>query len=265
MKNFLALLVILLLFSNCKKSELREDKVLSMQMPEKKNQKVKVNSDSETSSEQKIIKNAIIRFETNDVARTFKDIENAVREKRGIVQNDEEGKDYNSIYRNLTIRIPNSQFDDFINDISKGVSYFERKEITSEDVTSQFIDIEARLKTKAVLENRYLELLNKAKNVTEILAIEKELSVIREEIESKTGQLKYLQNQVSYSTITIEFYKTLVDNGVVDSFGKKILNALKSGFYAFSGFLIGLITVWPFILLAVIVVYFIRKKIKKKK
>ncbi|MDX6180925.1 DUF4349 domain-containing protein [Flavobacterium sp. Fl-77] len=215
---------------------------------------------------QKIIKTALLRFETNDLDETFNQIQKAIKESGSSVQTDSEGKDYNSAFRNITIRVPSQNFDFFIEKISKGVSYFENKEITSEDVTEQYIDLNSRLKTKRKLEERYLEILQKANKISEILEIEKQISAIREEIEAKEGQLKYLESRVSESTITIEFYKTIAEKeGVKTSYGSKLLNAIKSGFFEISSFLISLISVWPFIILFLVITYFIRKRLKRKK
>ena len=98
-----------------------------------------------------------------------------------------------------------------------------------------------------------------------MLAIEAQLSAIREEVEAKEGQLRYLQSQVSLSTVTIEFYKTVAqESGVTISFGAKIWNAIKSGFYGISSFFLSLLEIWPFIIIAVTLFYFIRKRFKKK-
>jgi prefoldin subunit 5 len=86
----------------------------------------------------------------------------------------------------------------------------------------------SRLNTKRKLEERYIEILKKATKVSEILEIEKQISAIREEIEAKQGQLKYLESRVSESTVTIEFYKTIAQKeGVKISYGSKIWNSIK--------------------------------------
>jgi hypothetical protein len=214
----------------------------------------------------KIIKNGNLRFETGDIEATYAQIKTAVGKHQGIVQNDTEGKDYQSVFKNITVRIPNEKFDAFVADISKGVSYFDNKEISSADVTEEYIDTEARLKAKKVLEARYFELLKKAAKVSEMIEIEKQLSEIREEIEAKEGQLRYMQNRIAMSTVTIQFYKTIAsESGVTVSYGSKIWNAIKSGFNGISSFFIGLLEVWPFIVILVAVIYFIRKRFKKKR
>jgi hypothetical protein len=218
-----------------------------------------------TDQEAKIIREGSLRYETQDLKDTYNQIHAALKKHNAYLQSDSEGKDYNSIYKHLTIRIPNKNFDAFLNEIGKDVAYFDRKEISSRDVTAEYIDLSARIKAKKILEERYLQLLNKATKVSEILEIEKELSAIREEIEAKEGQLNYLQNKVSLSTIHLEFYKKVAkaDYATV-SYGTKMWNAIKSGWNGISSFFIGLLHIWPFILILVAIFIFVRKKLKRK-
>lgn len=215
---------------------------------------------------QKIIKEALLKFETNDLEETFSQIQTAIAANKGNVQNDSQEKDYNKIRRTITVRVPSENFDAFLQSISKGVSYFDQKEISSQNVTEEYIDLTSRLNTKRKLEARYLEILQKATKISEILEIEKQISAIREEIEAKEGQLKYLENRVSESTVTIEFYKTIAQKeGVKASYGSKIWTAIQSGFFSLSEFLISIISLWPFIILFCVFAYFIRKRFKRKK
>lgn len=268
MKIVLLFLTILLSFSSCKKSEaMAEDNVAvsNVILPPKAILKEETTNKKTESIEQKIIKTGNIRFETNDLGTTYTQMITAVKKYNAIIQNDTEGKDYGSIFRRLIVRVPSKNFDLFLNDISKGVTYFDNKEISSQDVTAEYIDIDARLKAKKVLETRYLELLKKANKVSEMLEIEAQLSAIREEIEAKEGQLRYMQNQISFSTITIEFYKSVAEeSGATASYGMKIWTAITSGFNSFLSFFISLLSVWPFIIILTTVVYFIRKRFKKK-
>ena len=224
-----------------------------------------VSLEAPTPPSQKIIKTGNLRFETQDLAKTHQKILDAVRNAKGYVQRDNTGKNYNSLYHNLTIRIPSENFDTVIQTISDGVTYFEEKTISQRDVTEEFVDLNARLKAKRTLEKRYLELLSKAKDVKEMLEIERELSKIREEIEAREGRLQYLQNQVSESTISIYFYKITSESGVTVSYGSKIVNALKNGWNGISEFFLGLLHVWPFIILVVLGIFMIRRWIKKRK
>ena len=269
------LIIALLFFAviSCKKADAAASEEISIQAVKLPAKSKAVNSDAYSESlnekdksiEQKIIRTGNLRFKTDNLETTYEKIKIAVKKGKAFIQNDSEGKEYASVYRRITVRIPSENFDSFIKDISSGVDHFDNKEINSQDVTEEYIDIDARLKAKKKLENRYLELLAKANKMSEMLAIEAQLSAIREEIEAKEGQLRYMQNQVSLSTITIEFYKTTAEeSGVTISYGAKVWNAVKSGFYGISSFFLGLLEIWPFIIIAITLFYFIRKRFKKK-
>lgn len=215
---------------------------------------------------QQIIKTGHLNFETSDLEKTHHIISSLTQKYGGAITNDQSGKDYRSIYRRVTLRVPSQHFDAVVEGISQGVAFFDRKEISQRDVTEEFVDLEARLKAKKELEKRYLELLSKAKNVKEMLEIERELSTIREEIEAKQGRLTYLQSQVSMSTLHCSFYKTEVESGITVSYGTKMGNALKSGWQGVSVFFLGILTLWPlfvFVLMIILLVRFIIKKTKK--
>ncbi|HEU0125735.1 DUF4349 domain-containing protein [Flavobacterium sp.] len=275
MRSIFSLFVFFLILSGCNKSNEPDSKDLAVSAvmvapppPGASNSNRKDEDKSESSPEipQKIIKQASLRFETDNLENTFNQIQKAVESNKARIINDSEGKDYSNAYRNIIVKVPSQNFDRFISDVSKGVSYFEVKNISAEDVTEQFIDLTSRLKTKKKLEERYLQILQKATKVSEILDIEKQISAIREEIEAKEGQLKYLESRVSESTITIEFYKTVAEKeGVKISYGSKLWTAVKSGFFSLSDFLISLISVWPFVIIFFVLAYFIRRRFKRRK
>jgi hypothetical protein len=222
-------------------------------------------SNSANNYSQKLIKESYLRFLVENLDSTYDNIVGFVKHNKGFIQKDNSSKNYGNNSRVLTIRIPTKNFQNVIDSIAKDVNYFDEKRITLKDVTEEFIDIEARLKAKKSLENRYLNLLSKANTVSEILEIEKELSKIREEIESREGRLNYLKDKVAFSTLTVEFYTLSADTGVRTSYGKKMWDALKSGVNALSSFFLGILNIWPFVLLVVGLIFVIKKRIKKRK
>lgn len=224
-----------------------------------------ISSSPNQSNPQKIIKESYLHFETQDLEKTYQQIKKTIKKNNGFIQDDNSNKSYGTITRHLIIRIPTNNFQNTIDSISKNVEYFDTKRISAKDVTEEFIDLEARLKAKQTLEKRYLELLSKANNVKEILEIERELSTIREEIESKQGRLKYLQNKVSLSTLDIEFYKQTSQNGTTISYGSKMWNAIKSGFNGLSMFFLAILHIWPFIVILIVSGFFVKRWIKKSK
>lgn len=215
--------------------------------------------------DQKIIKTARLRFETQDLKNTQEQVDEVIKQVGGYIQNDTSGKDRNQLYHRLTVRIPTQNFQNAINGIAKGVVFFDEKTISQQDVTEEFIDINARLKAKRALEERYLTLLQKAKNVKEMLDIERELAEIREEIEAKQGRLNFLKNQVALSTLHIHFYKVTAEEGITQSYGRKIINSVKNGWNKVSQFFLTLLSSWPFLILVLAGVFFIRRWIRKRK
>ena len=215
--------------------------------------------------EQKIIKTAFLRFESTNMDKSYQQLLRSINANKGFVQDDNSSKSYNTITRTLKVRIPTTNFQSALDSISKHVTYFDSRSISAKDVTEEFIDIEARLKAKQELEKRYLELLDKAKTVKEILDIERELTNIREEIEAKQGRLKYLQNKVSLSNITLEFYKHTSETPVATNYGTKMWNALKGGFSGISIFFLGLLYIWPILVLLVVGIFIIKRWMKKQK
>ena len=80
------------------------------------------------------------------------------------------------------------------------------RNLSSEDVTEQYIDTDARLKNHIVLRDRLKKLLDRAQKVDEVLAIEKELTRVQSEIDSMEGRLKALRGQIDLAAVhlTIE-------------------------------------------------------------
>jgi len=207
----------------------------------------------------KVIREGSIRFESKDANGTNKFISGIAKDLKGYISKDEVRDYTDRIEHSLDVRIPVEQFDVLLSKISSHAGKLESKDISSRDVTEEFIDVEARLKTKTALENRYKELLNQANNVNEILAIEKELGKLREDIESVEGRLRFLKDNVSMSTLTIVYYqKTSSSFG----FRTKIVSAILNGWNTFLLFLVGITHLWIFIILSIIG-YLIFKRVRK--
>lgn len=213
--------------------------------------------------DRKLIKNGNISFEVHDLDATRNRIETLLSTYNGYISSDNEYASEDRISNTLNIRVPSENFDTLLTEISKGVKKFDNKSISIRDVTEQFLDIEARLKNKKELENKYLEILKKANNVREILDVERELSKLREDIEATEGRLQYLQNQISFSTLHVTFYKTQQTSGI--GFSEKLSNAFKNGLENINSFFLFFINYWPFFLAFILVFFYFRRKRNNRK
>ena len=197
-----------------------------------------------TAYERKLTKNGSIRFQTSDLNKTKQLLTSAVSRMNGYISNDNISESDNRTENALTIRVPANKTDSLIALIESNASKIDYKSIDVQDVTEQFIDLEARVKTKKEVEARYRELLTRANSVEEILNIEEQIGNIRTEIESAEGRLRYLSNQVQYSTLQVTFYKQSSDFG----FWGKIAKAFKNGWNGLLWLLVGLVNLWAIIL-----------------
>lgn len=212
--------------------------------------------------ERKLIKNGSIEFEVNSVVATKDKIAALVQEAGGYISSDNQNNYSGSPHFEQSIRIPSDKLDDFISKIEVLARKIDSKSVSTKDVTEEFIDVETRLATKKELETRYRELLKKASTVKDIIEVEAQLNNIRSEIESMEGRLKYLNNQVSYSTLNIRYYQPAAGNY---GFGSRFMNSFGDGWRSLLDFIIGLFASWPFIIIIGAAIWlFVRLRRRRK-
>lgn len=214
-----------------------------------------------TPLEPKLIKTGTLEFETSNLETTYQRVRQAAQSSEAFLSNESSSNQYDRIVQHLTIRVPSRNFDKLIKAVSEGVKRFDTKTIEATDVTEEFVDAEARLKTKKQLEQRYQELLKRANKVSEILEIEEQIGELRAEIEAVEGRLRYLNNRVDYSTLDIQFYQKMPTLARNDRhFGRAFLQ----GWDNFVSLLFGLVANWSTILILVVSGYFLQRYIRRK-
>ncbi len=105
---------------------------------------------------------------------------------------------------NATVRVPGSAFLTTLQRV-KELGTVIGESVASDDVTEQVIDLKARLRSEEAKETSFIELLDRANSVSELLSIERELSRVRTEIERLTGQLSFIEQRVDLATIHVNF------------------------------------------------------------
>ncbi|MBN2612420.1 MAG: DUF4349 domain-containing protein [Bacteroidales bacterium] len=216
----------------------------------------------------KIIKDGRLGLRVSELENTKLRVDTLVKKYVGYYANESlNNSDWESSYV-LKIRIPGANFEKFISDIETGDGEIIYKEIDARDVTDQFIDLETRLENKRNYLKRYNDLLNKANSVKEILEIEEKIRGLEEEIESTTGRLKYLSDQVDYSTLDLNISKQKdfkYNPAKRDKFSERLKQSLSKGWFGFVDFLLFIIKIWPFWIMVTLILYFWRKyKMTKK-
>ena len=168
----------------------------------------------------------------------------------------------------LRLRIPAAAFDNFMACLEQGYGEILNKDIQARDVTDQFIDLETRLQNKRNYLGRYNSLLKEAKTVKDILQIQEEIRGLEEEIESTTGRLKYLSDQVDYSTLQLSLTEQKdfqFKPEERDRFGEKLKQALTKGWYGVVDFVLFLFKIWPLWLVLCLALIFLKRRSRPTK
>ncbi|WP_052259413.1 DUF4349 domain-containing protein [Flavobacterium sp. KMS] len=292
MKQFFLSIIILVLAASCNSNsnETSNDaKVMAMEIPPPPPPRVDSGSDSDSKDkkeevsennnpeqetikpvvkEKKIIKDGTVSVKTNDIAASKKNIDELIKKLNGYYEVEDLQNTDQSISYDLKIRVPADNFEKLISSIENGKDELTSKSIQARDVTEEFVDITTRLANKREYLKRYKELLSKASTVKDILAIEESIRVIEEEIESTEGRLKYLSDQVSFSTLNLNLYKEkeyIYKAREQDKFSERIKNSISEGWTSIVDFLLWLFSIWPFIILITGIVYIVRKIRRKRK
>jgi hypothetical protein len=223
---------------------------------------------SEVVVTRKIIRDGRMEVRVRDLEQGKKMADSLVHSYNGYYADETyNNMDYSHGYA-MKIRIPADNFDSFIAAIESGAGEVVFKNITSRDVTEEFIDLETRLKNKNNYLNRYADLLKQAKSVKDILEIEEKTRLIEEEVESVQGRLKYLGNQVHFSTLDLQIskkndYSIYSDNK--GSFFDRLKLSLVKGWFGLVSFTLFVIRIWPFWIIVGTIFYFIRRILRKRK
>lgn len=191
---------------------------------------------TDADTERKIIQRASLSIEVKDFQSSSDAVIDIVERSNGFISDShsyvtDTGRKRGSI----TIRIPADRFIAVIDEI-ECVGNVKSKDTSGEDVTEEYIDLKARLNNSERQEQRLLEILDMAKEVKEVLEVEREVWRVRTEIERLTGRIKYLENRVELATITVSLYEP---EPITHSWG--IRDAIRSAFGGFVSVIRGLI------------------------
>ncbi len=193
------------------------------------------------------------------------------------------GKDYNTQYYNrasfrtadFVIRVPRESFSTMRTDLDTlgSVTYTS---VEAQNITSSYMDVQSRLQTYRVEEERLLDMLKKADLVEDMLDIEDRLSNVRYQIESLTSTLTNWDSKINYSTLRLsvrEVKELTEEKPIARTFGDDIREGIQSSLdwlvQAGKDIVVFLVSALPIIVLPVIIVVVlvlvVRSRLRKKK
>ncbi|MCO6042380.1 DUF4349 domain-containing protein [Aeoliella sp. ICT_H6.2] len=163
-----------------------------------------ISSPSEAADNRKIIYTASLSIVVDDFTGVEQSITSLVKQYGGFIANANlalnQGSERSGTW---TVRVPVASFESFL-DASGDLGVPERREQNGQDVTEEYVDLEARIRSKKKLEERILELLAANKGeIKDVIEVERELSRVRTDIEQMEGRLRYLADRTELTTITL--------------------------------------------------------------
>ncbi|HEX8427545.1 DUF4349 domain-containing protein [Hymenobacter sp.] len=198
----------------------------------------------------KLIYHAEVRVKVDDLDQANARMDSLTRTYGAYVSDASETRQDGERQHQMKIRVVPSRFQAMLGSLN-GLGTLVTKTLSTDDVTAEHADVSARLGTKRALEQRYIALLGQAKKVSDILEIEEKLAQVRGDIESTEGRLKTLNDQVAYSTITLNYFQEITLNAPdapVISFSSRLVQSFYDGWELLTGLVLALVTAWPLLL-----------------
>lgn len=222
----------------------------------------------QNTTQKKIIKDGTMRIKTADMPAAKKRFDELLKSLNAYYELEDLQNNDAQIRYELKIRIPAENFEKLISGIESGRDEITGKNIQARDVTEEYLDIATRLENKRVYMKRYQELLSKAQKIEDILAIDENIRNLQEEIESSEGRLKYLNDQVAFSTLNVTLFKAkeyTYKPPQQDKFTERVKSAFSNGWSTLVNLVIGLFGIWPWLILLLVVYRIVRRMVKNKR
>jgi hypothetical protein len=217
--------------------------------------------------DRKIVKTGYMTLEVNDIPEAIAGITGVANELNGYVVSSNKQGDEDITYGQISIRVPSDRFDEAFDRLHKLAVNVPNESTQSQDVTEEYTDLQAQLRNLEATEAQYLELLKKAEKVEDMLAVQRELSNVRGQIEQIKGRIQYLERTSDMALIEANLQKTQP----LDGTGWNALETLKSAVRGLAAFgkALANIAIWlaifspVWIIILVVVLYFTRWRKKK--
>ena len=219
-----------------------------------------------TAAPRRLIRRATLRLRVDDYREARAEVGTLAERFGAYVGGEQEHRYPGRIENTLTLRVEADRFEPMMEAllaVGREVNY---RTVEVEDVTRQFVDLEARLGARHAVAERLTALLQRADTVEEILAVQTQLAEVQEEIEAAEGQLRILRNQVALSTITLTLFEESATGVAAGSpFLTRIGDALAMGWEGVQELAVAIVALWPVWVLAALLVPLYRRYERRRK
>lgn len=182
--------------------------------------------------ERKIIRNATLTLEAPNPEEIRSKVQALAEGKGGFVLSSDTTRSGGVVNVKIVVRVPAAQFPGVMEALHVTGARVAQENVTGQDVTDEFYDLEARLRSQRAIEAQYLEILKRAVTIKDTLDVQQKLGEIRTEIERAEGRRRLLENQASLSTLTITIVReappaVVVESGIFSGFARDLKHAVR--------------------------------------
>ena len=213
-------------------------------------------------SAKKILKSGHMELEVPELGAARQKIEDIIQKVDAYAEQEEYKVSARRRAYYMKLRVPFEHFDSLVQRLEKDLGEVTLKNVHSQDVTADYVDVSLRLQNKQEYLKQYHSILQKATTIEEILEVQEIIRRMEEEIESKKGRLRYIDDRATHAVLELWLREPAPPAQVaaVPTYGQKLTYAFKNGLAGLSVFVLGIVSVWPFLLIVVMTVLFLRWK-----
>jgi hypothetical protein len=214
----------------------------------------------------RLIRTGEVGLVVDDVAAARREVATAARRAGGLVSGESENRHGERTEVRLTLRIPAARFDEVLDALTADGDAVAYRNVRVEDVTEVMVDVEARLRARRAVLDRYLQILARADEVGEILAVESKVAETQEAIEAAEGQLRALRDRVGLSTLEV----TISDGeaGALAGgppFLRRLGDAFEAGLAGVADLALAVVALWPLWLVGTALFFALRPALRRRR
>ena len=204
----------------------------------------------------KVIKTALMEMEAEkgDYVRIKQDAVAIASAAGGYVEGESASRDDEGLtYATLTLRIPADRFDEVAVEVS-ALGEVVSNQVSTNDVSAEYVDLESRLRHLQAEESFYLSLIGKAQTIQEMITIREHLDSIQLEKEQVQGRMNFLDQQAGFSTLTLSVDEIAPDEEEGESFWDSVGDAFKSFGRGMAKLAVGLFYALPYLVILAVII-----------
>jgi hypothetical protein len=214
-------------------------------------------------TDRKLIREARLTIDVVSLKDVTDSVGEWLRQYHAYASNETQENQKYDLRKNMTIRVGEQEFAPMMKRLESLATRIVERSVTTQDVTLEYTDLEARLRSKKELELRYHDILKQARTVKDMLAIEEQLGAAREEIESMEVQFKRITNRTTYCTLVVAFVQRL-EAPPTGGFAQELSAALNVGSRSVMNAVLACVSVWPWAFISMVIIGFIIRFRKRR-